>query len=82
MASSSHEAHSCRESRQQQATRSNCVLVCRKWSELVLGISLACRRSEVCPQPSPPSFPPPPSPPARKHGGGVSVPEAGTFGVG
>ena len=45
-------------------------------------ISLACRRPEVCPQPSPPSFPPPPSPPARKHGGGVSVPEAGTFGVG
>ena len=35
--------------------------------------------------PSPRSLSPkslPPSPPARKHGGGVSVPEAGTFGVG
>ena len=31
----------------------------KKITYLCCHISLACRRSEVCPQPSPPSFPPP-----------------------
>ena len=48
---------------------------------LITGFRWRAVAPKSVPNPAPPSLLPP-SPPARKHGGGVSVPEAGTLGVG